>query len=496
MRGSPGVDRWLQGLTKLSGAAIVASGGYDATEHRGRRRPPMTGTSSEDVHLDARRRQILSATSRDLARNWASAQWAIRKHLAFVADFSFQAKTDDPGFNKDYEAWWAEKCKKHQFDVASRHTHRRAVKLAEACKSVDGDVLWMKLAPSVGDPNRGCIQAIEGDRIDMPRGSVPANANWEEWVNGVRVEPDTGRALAYGICRRVGRTQKVLQRIVPARNVFLHANYEFRYDQVRGISPLAAALNQFRDTQEGVEFALAKLKVGQMFGVQITHNGEGMGGPLPAPEEDEEGESCDDDGQPRINLGRAPYVVELEPGEEAKVIESRTPSTETVDFLKLIIHIALRSLDIPYSFFDESFTNFYGSRGGLIQYLHSCTDKVIDLQELQDEHHRWRVGLGIADRELVLPSGKDFSWLKWEFVPGGVPWWDPVKEVRGQAMAIAAGLSSPQRACREVGTVFEENVDQIADAQAYAKSKGVSLTYADSSAFAPAITIGGDSDAN
>ena len=493
--GTTSVDRWAAGLKKLS----AATNGYDGTESRGRRRPHPTTTSAEDFHANERRRTILSAGSRDLARNWTVAAWAIRKHLDFVADFTFQGKTPDGGFNKYLEAWWAKKCKKHEFDVAARHPHRRGVRLAEAGRTVDGDCGWLKLAPGIGNAQRGRIQAIEGDRIAMPRGDLPRNSTPEEWVNGVRVDPDTGRALAYGICRRVGNTRRQLQRIVPARNLIPHAAYEFRYDQVRGISPIASALNAFRDTYEGFEYALAKLKINQLFGLQIN-SGDQNSGPFTGPgtanyTEDEDGDGTNDSA-PRIDLKQGLFVTELDVGEKAEVVESKNPSTETVNFLKLMIQVSLRALDIPFSFFDESFTNFYGSRGGLIQYLHACHNKVLDLQEFQDEHAAWRMGLAVEDGELELPSGKEFDFLAWEFVPGGVPWWDSTKEVRGAAMGVAAGFTSPLRVCRESGTNFEQNVDEIAYCQKYASDRGVNLEYGDSTAFAPSIVVQGDEDAS
>ena len=101
----------------------------------------------------------------------------------------------------------------------------------------------------------------------------------------------------------------------------------------------------------------------------------------------------------------------------------------------------------------------------------------------------WRLGLAVADGELTLPSGKEFAWLNWEFIPAGVPWWDPVKEIRGAAMGVAAGFTSPQRVCREAGTDFETNIREIAEAQRIAQREGVDLVFADSSAFAPEIAV-------
>jgi len=142
-----------------------------------------------------------------------------------------------------------------------------------------------------------------------------------------------------------------------------------------------------------------------------------------------------------------------------------------------MIHVSLKALDIPYSFFDESFTNFFGSRGGLMQYLKSCKHKQADLVDLLDEITAWRLRLFIEDGVLELPGDMTLANVSWEWVPDGVPWWDPAKQVRGHSEAIARGLDSPQRVCRESGTDFYTNVDQIAEAQAYAEEKGVDLAF-------------------
>lgn len=462
---------WLKTATKFA---------YDAVEPRGRRRQPSTVLKAEDDHADERKRRILSANSRDLARNFEIAAWAIRKHLDFVTSFSFRAKTDDMAFNAVLEDFMATAMSKERFDAARRHPFRRALRLAEACAVKDGDILWMKLAGGAG---RGQIQGIESDRVATPReGLVDA----KDWVNGVRVSKD-GAALAYAICNRTKHGQLELNRVVPARNV-LHRGFYDRYDQVRGISPINAALNRFRDTYEGFEYAHAKLKVSQLFGLKFTRDGEQNPFGQTTATEDADGDGTKESGH-EVNLKNGVFSLDLDVGEDAEILESKTPAAETVNFLKLMIHVALKSLDIPYSFFDESFTNFYGSRGGLIQYLKSCEDEIADLQDFADEWARWRIGLAIIDGELQLPSGKDFNWLWWDFVPAGVPWWDAVKEVRGQAMAVAAGFTSPQRACREAGTDFETNINEIAAAQEYAKSKGVDLVYADSTAFGPSLEV-------
>ena len=463
--------------------------GYDATEDTGRRVSPKRVTKHEDKWATQKKRDILAATSRDLSRNFAIAAWAIRKHLDYVSSFSFQARTPDEGYNVYLEQFLDDVSAAHRFDIARRHPLRRAVRLAEACRIRDGDVFWLKIAPQAAAA-RGRIQAIEADRIRTPAADTLTSG---EWINGVKINA-SGAAQSYAICDRGTGGRYDLRRVVPARNVFHHSFFD-RYDQIRGVSPIAAGLNAFRDVAENVEYNLAKTKLAALFGISFQR--EGMTNPFgpgaAVATRDSDGDGVDDSDF-SVDLPQGTFALDLEPGEKAEILESKTPSGETVNFLTMMIQAALKSLDIPYSFFDESFTNFFGSRAGLIQYRKSCKSKVQDLQDLQNQWGRWRFGLAVADGELDLPAGKGFDFIAWEFVNDGVEWWNPVQSAQGAAMSIAQGISNPFLECERSGTKFKDNIDQTAAALEYAKSRGVDLHFANSSAFVPEISTNDTND--
>ncbi len=438
--------------------------GYDAIVNKNRRRPTKTRTFAEDKVLPGRDRIKAQATARDVHRNFAIARWAIGKHLDFVSSFSFQAQTGDPGLDRDLETLIGGWSNRHRCDIARRHPFRRMIRLAEARRTVDGDFAFLKIAATPGSALRGKLQAIESDRICTPS-DLPTSFDKDSFVNGVQLQA-SGAAAAYAICKRTDNGAMQFSRVVDAKNVVLHAYYD-RFDQIRGISPLISALNSLQDVYEGFDYALAKIKVAQMFGL-ATYRED--------PEEIGDGTDTDSDGKTdEVNFGRGPFHLDLDTGDKAEFLEAKTPAAETTAFLQMMIHVSLKSLDIPFSFFDESHTNFYGSRGALIQYLKGCRHKIEDLREALDEITRWRLGLFVADGELTLPSGFEFNTLNWEWVPDGIPWWDPEKEVKGQTRAIAAGLTDYQRVSRESGTDFFANIDRIAEQQKYAKDKGVDL---------------------
>ncbi len=475
-----------------------AIGGYEAINHdNSRRRSPPRWTAAEEWHLNSTQRIAMSANARDLARNMPLVVSAMKKHVSFITDLNFHACTADRGFNRALEQWWIEECRPERFDAASRHSWQRSLRLTEACRLLDGDVGWLKIGNGA---RRGCVQVIEGDRIGTPTMMLPDDFDPQFWSNGVQIDTATGRALNYAICNRMGGTGKVLDRVVPARNLMLHAHYGFRFDQVRGVSVIAAAMNQFRDCAETIDYAYAKVKLSQIMGWIVTRDDDGTGPVFGAGTVDYQ-QDTDADGEndaapvidPKMS---APFVTELNKGEDIKLLESGTPSTETMAFIRFTVQLALSTLGIPYCMWDENFGSYAGQKAAISQYLYTCRDHIADLRWLAMQHARWAMGLAIIDNELILPSGKDFDFVdnSFEFVSGEFPWSDQVKDARSTAMEIAMGLTNPYRAAQERGTRAEDNADKTQQFIEYCESIGLPVTYTDSTLFAPNVVSDGNAN--
>jgi capsid protein len=442
---------------------------YDAAAEQDRRKTPKVLRGYEDRILDVGKRDKLIANARDLNRNFSTAAWAIRQHLNYVATFRFHARNKDKGLNRAVEDLVRMWSRPYACDVAGRHRLSRFIRLAEIRRILDGDVGVMKLSS-------GQLQGIEGDLIRNPIGNFSGR-----WIHGVKLN-DGNRALAYALHRRSDYGSLEFDRTVPGSNLFLHGCYD-RFDQIRGVSPLASSLNQFRDVYENFNYALAKAKVHQLFALAFYRNAETAAGVL---EDDayanneEEGETETSSTEPRyrVDFGAGPALLDLDPGDRAEFLESTSPSSEFQSFTQLVTMVALKALDVPYSFFDEAHTNFFGSRGAWLHYDRSCDEKREDLQDLLRWITIWRMQLWVMDGDLQLPSGMEFKDLAWEWVPAGMPWWDPVKEIAGDSNAVAAGFDNPYRIVKERDRGdFESNIDATAEACAYARSKGVILKY-------------------
>jgi capsid protein len=245
-----------------------------------------------------------------------------------------------------------------------------------------------------------------------------------------------------------------------------HFGYIDRFDQVRGISPLAPALNSLADVYKGVEYALAKMKVAQLFGLTIYRDKyDKMGNLL-------EGVDADGNQEYQINFGKGPQFLDLNAGDKAEFLETNSPSPAFQQFITTVIAIALKALDIPFSFYDESFTTYSGSRQALLQYEAAAKVRRDDVEELLDHLTAWRLGMAIYDGELDA----NFEDIRWEWIHKGIGWVDPLSEIQANIQAVTNGLDSRTRIVKETtGRDFADLVEEIAAEQKLMIDKQVVL---------------------
>jgi capsid protein len=450
--------------------------GYDALTPRGRRREVSSVVTREDAKVRGSKHRKLQETASELQRNLSLAGWMVRRHLDYVASFKFRSRTQNEELDKTIERLMEEDSRPNAADVAGRYSREKMFRLAESRRVLDGDVAIVKLADMR-------MQGIQADLIRDPQGN--AIKTGEQWINGVLITK-VGRPLSFGIYSRRDYAQTEYTRRVDAKNVIFYGFFDrYASDQVRGVSPLVAALAPLQDVYENLTYALAKAKVSQLLAMAFfRESGTSIGdissvvGAGVAPDDDEIDQDVAEPRRYEVDFGGGPQVFNLDPGDRAEFIESKTPSTELQNFTNLVIQIALKALDIPYSFYDESHTNFFGSRAAWMHYERSCKDKRGDQIEMRRQYTVWKLQGWIASGRLVLPAGVRLIDLVWEWVPLGMPWWDPAKEISGHVAAIKNALDTPQRICRSTGTDYFENVDDIAVATEYAKKAGVAVEFA------------------
>jgi capsid protein len=154
-------------------------------------------------------------------------------------------------------------------------------------------------------------------------------------------------------------------------------------------------------------------------------------------------------------------------------LESKHPSTEFQAFLTMGLQSALKALDIPWSFYDEAYTNFFGSRSALLLYLKSVEDKRADLQEMLDRITVWKILQWVGQGYLSLPSGYGIEDLRWDWIPSGLPWWDASKEIDGDIKAIQSKLRTRSEIRRErYGDDWKDVVRKLREEEDFLQENG------------------------
>jgi capsid protein len=412
--------------------------GYDAADPSTSRRNKGNRVYAADELLpDTKRRRIIESAT-DLQRNYSIAAWLIRKHLDTVAVFSFQAATEDERFNEQWESlmrWWG---KPINFEAGQRHSLRRFTRLLEMRRVLAGDVFIAKMVD-------GRVQGIESDRVLTPTGSDVREGNW---VNGIKLGPG-GKLASVAVHKRDVSGRYIFEREIKAGNI-IQLGYFTEFDQYRGVSPLTSVINTFQDISEVTEYTRIKAKVHSLFALAITKE---MADDWQDNDDGEDGEDSDDAtraGYDDISLNKGPIIADLDAGDKMEFLESKHPSTELVTFVDVCIKSALKALDIPLCFYDESLTNYHGSKASMQNYITSCKNKRADIIEVLDRLTIWRIGLWVANGVIELPAGMELSDLRWQWIPGGIPMADPGKEVAANIAAVDAGFTTYSDVVQEV----------------------------------------------
>jgi capsid protein len=445
--------------------------GYDATKPSPRRSQIEVNSMSEDNVLDRQGRLALSSRGRDLLRNLSIAGFAIRRHLLHVAKFDFKCSIPgQPEYNALVKSFFYNWSRRQHCDIAGRYSLRQMIRLIETHRIIDGDVAILKT-------ESGQLQLIEGDRIANPPdlATTAATADYK-WTQGVQIDC-VGKAQNYAIHKRNQYGSFEFESTIPAEDIIL-CGYQNRIDQIRGVSLIAPAVNQFQDVYEGIEYALAKAKVSQLLGLITTVSDRNFN--VKDPVAENENLANDRTRMVREKFGPGTLHLDLLPGDDAKLLAEGTPSNQFQDFVENVVRVALAALDIPYSFFDGSKTNYYGSRGALDNYIEESGEKQIGLSETLNEITDWRIRIAVRDMELPPPpKGMTVDEMLWycDWIGARMPKWRLIEDAKGYHVALQDGLISPQDITGMHGLDYSENIEEIREAKEIADRNTVQLAF-------------------
>jgi capsid protein len=464
--------------------------GYAAIEDKNRRKAPSRRVRHEQIELPQRNRDKLQATAQQQARDHSLVAWMVRKHLDYVSKFhvSFRTERDELDLlvNRIFK-WHGHP---RNLDFMGRFGRDEFFRLYEMEKVLCGDAGAIKL-PDLK------LQSLESDLIC--KGALPhpatatVKAEWETVNDAGLVVDNLGRPTGFSVCNRgPDGKDRVYDHIEPIDNVIYDAYWTRFGSQWRGVSPLSTAINTVADVHEAMEYNIIKAKMHALFGIAIlrkadeTGNGFGYGaGEQVPPDETPDPNTHAPDGSDKSLDPKTINMLDLEPGEDVKMLESGTPSSEFVEGTHLFMHVAMIALDIPITSFDSRRSSFSARIADLNEYEVACDSKRTKNRYVRQAYSDWVLESIWNDAASPWPLRKvaseaGFTRLRdlqeaVEWVPSGAPWLDKLKQIQGDELAISLALDNSIDAARRKGGNVFENIDKQAKVIEYARSKGVPI---------------------
>ena len=314
-----------------------------------------------------------------------------------------------------------------QCDITGRHRFLKMVQMSFLGHLVDGDSGAIEVAPQFSPTGRFCLQLIEADRI----GSPIANIQNEGYIDGVNLEPKSGRVISYKIYRRTRTQQYIEPQDIPVEN-FIHLHDFERSDEYRGRTKLYRALNDLRDIREALTAEMMSAKTQAQFSVMV-----GLKDPF-----SNQGPAAwsgkTDSGTPTQDAQWGKILRMAEGEQFSMMAPSARPSGAFMNLIDTLIRKLAISLELSYGMVWNLAT-----LGGASQRIETEADnmKIQTWQDLLKDYILTRVrnkviAQGIAMQELPPhPNWKKCSWRFGKQITADLGY-----EMEADMKGIAAGV--------------------------------------------------------
>ena len=340
--------------------------------------------------------------------------------------YRLSMQTDNKEWNKQVEILWQDACNK--LDIRGIRTWGQLQRMWQYRKVIDGDVgIYL-----YSDGNSSLLQTIEADRIRRRKGDyLDQGIDFDE----------LGRPLTYWIGKRP-KDQLDMAAIlgegtpIDASDFILYAHYPSeRADQLRGVSALLQNFNVMRDLAEIMSAYVAKVKnegwIGLKFKTEPTADGT-MFGP------NVEKMATAEDGSTRRHIKMINGMnLHLIPGEDAEVLQSKTPQSGLMPFIRFCMRYAGTAFGMPLELWmlDVSETNWSGGRVLIELAKNRFRVEQDAMSAVSSRIFAWWLSREIKHWGLKPPKGLDRYWTHRWGRPS-LPYLNPQQEIQAQALQL------------------------------------------------------------
>jgi len=459
------------------------AGGYDGAKQSTMRPDALwRGTTAvdEDKQIGGWDRSRLRLECLDLRRNNAIVAGLCERFADNVVGpgITPQAKTTDPAWNKDAEAFFGEWSK--VADSRQRVSLRELQRLVVSQRLIFGESFLLLT-------DGGQLQPIEPERV-----CDPANKSDDTSIcEGVAVGP-TGIANGYYIASRDknGRIDAKTAKQFRAQDV-IHCMRPIRFDQLRGIPELAPVINALRDFGMLQESTLQRAKMDARRGWAIyTEEGAAKIANLGPRDATANRTQTSGSVYERIEDGQTYY---LRSGDQIQSLASNTPNGQFIPYNELLLRLIGAALSMPYEFLVLDFkqSSFSSNKAALAQVYKTFLNYHTWMVEvMMTRVWNWRIAKAIKAGALSpapLDNRGVSQWYRVEWSQPDYTWIDPEGGIDAHMKGFNAGVTSVSTFARKSGRdgedVLREKAQDIATAQRIADEvnaeSGTSLTWRD-----------------
>lgn len=431
---------------------------YDGAKTGRRTSGWTTGGNSADAEI-APAISLLRNRSRDLVRNNPYAAKAINSLVSNAIGIGIT-----PTLSDGQELWakWATECDADgQLDLYGlQMLVARTVRESGECLV---RLRYRKASDGLSVPLQ--LQVLEPDYLDNSKYETLANGGYIQ--HGIEYDA-IGRRAAYWLYKQhPGSITPLLNGLlsyrVEARDV-LHVYEKTRPGQTRGVPVLAPSMLKMRDLDDYEEAELVRKGIEACFAAFVTTENDGL----------TVGEASTESGTParRLENLSAGMIQYLKPGEQVSFGAPGAVQGYN-DYIRTQLHAIAAGAGITYEQLtgDLSQVNYSSIRAGTLEFRRMV------------EQWQWLTFIPMFCQPLMrawldtaVNAGKlnsadvAVNWTTTRF-----DWVDPVRDVTGELMEIAAGLKPWSEAVRGRGYDPKSNIAEIAAEQKAFTDAGIKI---------------------
>ena len=433
-----------------------------------------TTSANKEVRNDIK---VLRARSRQLERD----NDYVRRFFGLLSNnvlgangIGFQAKSRDLNGNLDdvanrkIEQAWADWSRPENCTVAGTQSLLDVQRLTLRSVARDGAVL-LRLVRNFDNPYRFAIQVLEIDHLDVDHNQKLQNGN----LIRMGVERDKWeRPQAYWILNghegdEFGMDRPTRRERIPADEIMLITQTE-RPHQVLGVPWLASSMMRLSMLHGYMEAEVTAARIGaaKMGFFVKSETGEGYQG-----EEDEATGHT-------IMTASPGEFEELPVGVDVKTFNPDHPNAQFGEFVKNCLRSISAGLGVSYNSLanDLEGVNYSSIRAGLLEEREAWkATQGWFIEHVLDPLFREWLTYALLSDALQLPATKQTKFETVEWRPRRWAWVDPLKDTQANILAIENGLKSRRSIVSEAGGDFEKTIEEIAQDNQLAESKGVAL---------------------